>query len=96
MRFRQILRSGLLKTRRRNRIKLVVASISEPSLDPLPSGHLLQAHNNTGSRASLMAEDEGGVSPEINSSTSQSGEDPSLQLVRVLFLLTVILPPSES
>lgn len=27
-----------------------------------------------------MAEDEGGVSPEVNSSTSQS-EDPSLQLV---------------
>nr|XP_009513247.1 PREDICTED: UHRF1-binding protein 1 [Phalacrocorax carbo] len=58
---------------------------SEPSLDPLPSGHLPQVHNDTGSRASLMAEDEGGVSPEINSSTSQS-EDPSLQLVSVLVL----------
>ncbi|EOA98390.1 UHRF1-binding protein 1, partial [Anas platyrhynchos] len=64
----------------------VMLTDSEPSLDPLPSGHLLQAHNNTGSRASLMAEDEGGVSPEINSSTSQSGEDPSLQLVSVLVL----------
>lgn len=42
-----------------------------------------------------MAEDEGGVSPEINSSTSQS-EDPSLQLVRVLFLFTVILSLSKS
>lgn len=42
-----------------------------------------------------MAEDEGAVSPEINSSTSQSGEEPSLQLVRVLFLLAVILPLRE-
>ncbi|XP_009463979.1 PREDICTED: UHRF1-binding protein 1 [Nipponia nippon] len=49
------------------------------------SGHLPQVHNDTGSRASLMAEDEGGVSPDINSSTSQS-EDPSLQLVSVLVL----------
>ncbi|KFR10196.1 UHRF1-binding protein 1, partial [Opisthocomus hoazin] len=49
------------------------------------SGHLLHVHSDTGSRASLMAEDEGGVSPEINSSTSQS-EDPSLQLVSVLVL----------
>ncbi|KFZ48397.1 UHRF1-binding protein 1, partial [Antrostomus carolinensis] len=48
------------------------------------SGHLPQIHD-TGSRTSLMAEDEGGVSPEINSSTSQS-EDPSLQLVSVLML----------
>ncbi|KAM6114553.1 bridge-like lipid transfer protein family member 3A isoform 3-T4 [Phoenicopterus ruber ruber] len=57
----------------------VMLTDSEPSLDPLPSGHLPQVHSDTGSRASLMAEDEGGVSPEINSSTSQS-EDPSLQL----------------
>ncbi|XP_047927015.1 bridge-like lipid transfer protein family member 3A isoform X1 [Anser cygnoides] len=64
----------------------VMLTDSEPSLDPLPPGHLLQAHNNTGSRASLMAEDEGAVSPEINSSTSQSGEEPSLQLVSVLVL----------
>ncbi|KAM9268505.1 bridge-like lipid transfer protein family member 3A isoform 2-T2 [Morus bassanus] len=63
----------------------VMLTDSEPSLDPLPSGHLPQVHNDTGSRASLMAEDEGGVSPEINSSTSQS-EDPSLQLVSVLVL----------
>ncbi|KAM6108413.1 bridge-like lipid transfer protein family member 3A [Pterocles gutturalis] len=63
----------------------VMLTDSEPSLDPLPSGHLLQVHNDTGSRASLMAEDEGGVSPEINSSTSQS-EEPSLQLVSVLVL----------
>ncbi|XP_075378120.1 bridge-like lipid transfer protein family member 3A isoform X2 [Mycteria americana] len=63
----------------------VMLTDSEPSLDPLPSGHLPQVHNDTGSRASLMAEDEGGVSPEINSSTSQS-EDPSLQPVSVLVL----------
>ncbi|KFO89630.1 UHRF1-binding protein 1, partial [Buceros rhinoceros silvestris] len=63
----------------------VMLTDSEPSLDPLPSGHLPQVHNDTGSRASLVAEDEGGVSPEINSSTSQS-EDPSLQLVSVLVL----------
>ncbi|KAM6114552.1 bridge-like lipid transfer protein family member 3A isoform 2-T3 [Phoenicopterus ruber ruber] len=63
----------------------VMLTDSEPSLDPLPSGHLPQVHSDTGSRASLMAEDEGGVSPEINSSTSQS-EDPSLQLVSVLVL----------
>ncbi|XP_010291704.1 PREDICTED: UHRF1-binding protein 1 [Phaethon lepturus] len=63
----------------------VMLTDSEPSLDPLPSGHLPQVHNDTGSRASLMAEDEGGVSPEVNSSTSQS-EDPSLQLVSVLVL----------
>ncbi|XP_061869358.1 bridge-like lipid transfer protein family member 3A isoform X2 [Colius striatus] len=49
------------------------------------SGHLPQVHNDTGSRASLVAEEEGGLSPEINSSTSQS-EDPSLQLVSVLVL----------
>ncbi|XP_009579245.1 PREDICTED: UHRF1-binding protein 1, partial [Fulmarus glacialis] len=63
----------------------VMLTDSEPSLDPLPSGHLPQVHNDTGSRASLMAEDEDGVSPEINSSTSQS-EDPSLQPVSVLVL----------
>nr|XP_009485576.1 PREDICTED: UHRF1-binding protein 1 [Pelecanus crispus] len=63
----------------------VMLTDSEPSLDPLLSGHLPQVHNDTGSRTSLMAEDEGGVSPEINSSTSQS-EDPSLQLVSVLVL----------
>ncbi|XP_074420186.1 bridge-like lipid transfer protein family member 3A [Larus michahellis] len=63
----------------------VMLTDSEPSLDPLPSGHLPQVHNDTGSRGSLMAEDEGGASPEINSSTSQS-EDPSLQLVSVLVL----------
>ncbi|KAM7082689.1 bridge-like lipid transfer protein family member 3A isoform 1-T1 [Ciconia maguari] len=63
----------------------VMLTDSEPSLDPLPSGHLPQVHNDTGSRASLMAEDEGGASPEINSSTSQS-EDPSLQPVSVLVL----------
>ncbi|NXE81139.1 URFB1 protein, partial [Cochlearius cochlearius] len=63
----------------------VMLTDSEPSLDPLPSGHLPQVHSDTGSRTSLMAEDEGGVSPEINSSTSQS-EDPSLQLVSVLVL----------
>ncbi|KFZ66914.1 UHRF1-binding protein 1, partial [Podiceps cristatus] len=63
----------------------VMLTDSEPSLDPLPSGHLPQVHSDTGSRASLMAEDEGGVSPEINSSTSQT-EDPSLPLVSVLVL----------
>ncbi|XP_010005425.1 PREDICTED: UHRF1-binding protein 1 [Chaetura pelagica] len=63
----------------------VMLTDSEPSLDPLPSGNLPQVHSDTGSRASLMAEDEGRVSPEINSSTSQS-EDPSLQLVSVLVL----------
>ncbi|XP_072742416.1 bridge-like lipid transfer protein family member 3A isoform X2 [Ciconia boyciana] len=63
----------------------VMLTDSEPSLDPLPSGHLPQVHDDTGSRASLMAEDEGGASPEINSSTSQS-EDPSLQPVSVLVL----------
>ncbi|GAB0200151.1 UHRF1-binding protein 1 [Grus japonensis] len=63
----------------------VMLTDSEPSLDPLPSGHLPQVHNDMGSRTSLMAEDEGGASPEINSSTSQS-EDPSLQLVSVLVL----------
>ncbi|XP_056217323.1 bridge-like lipid transfer protein family member 3A isoform X1 [Falco biarmicus] len=63
----------------------VMLTDSEPSLDPLPSGHLPQVHNHTGSRTSLMAQDEGGASPEINSSTSQS-EDPSLQLVSVLVL----------
>ncbi|KAM9369413.1 bridge-like lipid transfer protein family member 3A isoform 1-T1 [Phaethornis superciliosus] len=63
----------------------VMLTDSEHSLDPLPSGNLPQAHNDTGSRASLVAEDESGVSPEINSSTSQS-EDPRLQLVSVLVL----------
>ncbi|NWT28642.1 URFB1 protein, partial [Cardinalis cardinalis] len=63
----------------------VMLTDSEPSLDPLSSGQLPQAHNDTGSRSSLVAEDEGGVSPEVNSSTSQS-EDPSLQLVSVLVL----------
>ncbi|KFM03256.1 UHRF1-binding protein 1, partial [Aptenodytes forsteri] len=63
----------------------VMLTDSEASLDPLPSGHLPQIHNDTGSRTSLMAEDEGVASPEINSSTSQS-EDPSLQLVSVLVL----------
>ncbi|KFQ34952.1 UHRF1-binding protein 1, partial [Merops nubicus] len=63
----------------------VLLTDSEPSLDPLHPGHLPQLHNNSGSRGSLMAEEEGGVSPEINSSTSQS-EDPSLQLVSVLVL----------
>ncbi|KAM3659036.1 bridge-like lipid transfer protein family member 3A isoform 1-T1 [Ammospiza maritima maritima] len=63
----------------------VMLTDSEPSLDPLSSGQLPPAHNDTGSRSSLVAEDEGGVSPEVNSSTSQS-EDPSLQLVSVLVL----------
>ncbi|KAL2295422.1 hypothetical protein Nmel_017834 [Mimus melanotis] len=63
----------------------VMLTDSEPSLDPLSSGQFPQAHNDTGSRTSLAAEDEGGVSPEVNSSTSQS-EDPSLQLVSVLVL----------
>ncbi|KFW69510.1 UHRF1-binding protein 1, partial [Pygoscelis adeliae] len=63
----------------------VMLTDSEASLDPLSSGHLPQIHNDTGSRTSLMAEDEGVASPEINSSTSQS-EDPSLQLVSVLVL----------
>lgn len=63
---------------------LLFHSISEPSLDPLPSGHLLQLHSNAGSRANLVAQDESGASPEINSSASQS-EEPSLQLVRALF-----------
>ncbi|NXL26253.1 URFB1 protein, partial [Setophaga kirtlandii] len=63
----------------------VMLTDSEPSLDPLSSGQLPQAHNDTGSRSSLVAEDEGGMSPEVNSSTSQS-EDPSLQLVSVLVL----------
>ncbi|XP_062482547.1 bridge-like lipid transfer protein family member 3A isoform X2 [Pezoporus occidentalis] len=63
----------------------VMLTDSEPSLDPLPSGHLPQVHNDTCSRTSLMTEDKGGVSPEVNSSTSQSG-DPSLQLVSVLVL----------
>ncbi|XP_039421181.1 UHRF1-binding protein 1 [Corvus cornix cornix] len=61
----------------------VMLTDSEPSLDPLPSGQLPQAHNDTGSRSSLV--DEGGGSLEVNSSTSQS-EDPSLQLVSVLVL----------
>uniref|UniRef100_A0A669QKW8 UHRF1 binding protein 1 n=1 Tax=Phasianus colchicus TaxID=9054 RepID=A0A669QKW8_PHACC len=64
----------------------VMLTDSEPSLDPLPSGHLLQVHSNAGSRANLVAEDESGASPEINSSASQS-EEPSLQLVRVSVLL---------
>ncbi|KFQ47055.1 UHRF1-binding protein 1, partial [Nestor notabilis] len=63
----------------------VMLTDSETSLDPLPSGHLPQVHDDTCSRTSLMAEDKGGVSPEVNSSTSQSG-DPSLQLVSVLVL----------
>ncbi|XP_061327923.1 bridge-like lipid transfer protein family member 3A isoform X2 [Pezoporus flaviventris] len=63
----------------------VMLTDSEPSLDPLSSGHLPQVHNDTCSRTSLMTEDKGGVSPEVNSSTSQSG-DPSLQLVSVLVL----------
>ncbi|KAM4645939.1 bridge-like lipid transfer protein family member 3A isoform 4-T6 [Amazona ochrocephala] len=63
----------------------VMLTDSETSLDPLPSGHLPQVHNDTCSRTSLMTEDKGGASPEVNSSTSQSG-DPSLQLVSVLVL----------
>ncbi|XP_071434559.1 bridge-like lipid transfer protein family member 3A isoform X1 [Pithys albifrons albifrons] len=63
----------------------VMLTDSEPSLDPLSSGQLPQVHGDTGSRTSLVAEDEGAVSPEVNSSTSQS-EDPSLQLVSVLVL----------
>ncbi|XP_027515647.1 UHRF1-binding protein 1 isoform X1 [Corapipo altera] len=63
----------------------VLLTDSEPSLDPLSSRQLPQAHGNSGSRTSLVAEDEGGLSPEVNSSTSQS-EDPSLQLVSVLVL----------
>ncbi|NXY87635.1 URFB1 protein, partial [Alcedo cyanopectus] len=63
----------------------VVLTDSEPSLDPLPSGHLPQLHGDSGSRGSLVAEDDGGMSPDINSSTSQS-EEPSLQLVSVLVL----------
>ncbi|XP_064894484.1 bridge-like lipid transfer protein family member 3A isoform X2 [Columba livia] len=63
----------------------VMLTDSEPSLEPLPSGHLPHVHDDTGSRASLAAGDEGGVSPEMNSSTSQS-EDPSAPLVSVLVL----------
>ncbi|XP_061219012.1 bridge-like lipid transfer protein family member 3A isoform X2 [Neopsephotus bourkii] len=63
----------------------VMLTDSETSLDPLSSGHLPQVHNDTCSRTSLMTEDKGGVSPEVNSSTSQSG-DPSLQLVSVFVL----------
>ncbi|XP_068015935.1 bridge-like lipid transfer protein family member 3A isoform X2 [Melanerpes formicivorus] len=63
----------------------VLLTDSEPSLDPLPSGHLPQVPSGTGSRASLVGEEEGAVSPEVSSSTSQS-EDPSLQLVSVLVL----------
>ncbi|XP_064491851.1 bridge-like lipid transfer protein family member 3A [Pseudopipra pipra] len=63
----------------------VLLTDSEPSLDPLSSRQLPQAHGDSGSRTSLVAEDEGGLSPEVNSSTSQS-EDPSLQLVSVLVL----------
>ncbi|XP_015740625.1 UHRF1-binding protein 1 isoform X1 [Coturnix japonica] len=63
----------------------VMLTDSEPSLDPLPSGHLTQVHSNAGSRANLVAEDESGASPEINSTASQS-EEPSLQLVSVLVL----------
>ncbi|XP_067387540.1 bridge-like lipid transfer protein family member 3A [Emydura macquarii macquarii] len=57
----------------------------EPSLDPLAPGQLQDLHD-TGSRASPMAEDEGRGTPDMNSSASQSGEDPSLQLVSVLVL----------
>uniref|UniRef100_A0A8C6YXW8 UHRF1 binding protein 1 n=1 Tax=Nothoprocta perdicaria TaxID=30464 RepID=A0A8C6YXW8_NOTPE len=64
----------------------VMLTDSEPSLDPLSSVHLPQVHNDTGSRGSPMAEDDSRASPEINSSTSQSAEDPSLQLVSVLVL----------
>uniref|UniRef100_A0A8D0L272 Bridge-like lipid transfer protein family member 3A n=1 Tax=Sphenodon punctatus TaxID=8508 RepID=A0A8D0L272_SPHPU len=59
---------------------------SESSLDPLTSGHLPQFLDDAGSRVSPMAEAEGRGSPDINSSASQSGEDPSLQLVSVLVL----------
>lgn len=71
--------ADVMSSSKRNELSCCT-SISEPSLDPLSSGQLPQAHNDTGSRSSLVAEDEGGVSPEVNSSTSQS-EDPSLQLV---------------
>ncbi|KAM8795729.1 bridge-like lipid transfer protein family member 3A [Eudromia elegans] len=64
----------------------VMLTDSEPSLDALSSVHLPQVHNDTGSRGSPMAEDDSRASPEINSSTSQSVEDPSLQLVSVLVL----------
>ncbi|NXG43092.1 URFB1 protein, partial [Psilopogon haemacephalus] len=63
----------------------VLLTDSESSLDPLPSGHLPQVPSDTGSRASLVGEEEGTVSAEVSSSTSQS-EDPSLQLVSVLVL----------
>ncbi|XP_072211999.1 bridge-like lipid transfer protein family member 3A [Excalfactoria chinensis] len=63
----------------------VMLTDSEPSLDPLPSGHLLRVHSNAGSRANLVAEDESGASLEITSTASQS-EEPSLQLVSVLIL----------
>ncbi|XP_054251974.1 bridge-like lipid transfer protein family member 3A isoform X2 [Indicator indicator] len=63
----------------------VLLTDSEPSLNPLPSGHLPQVPSGTGSRASLLGEEEEAVSPEVSSSTSQS-EDPSLQLVSALVL----------
>ncbi|XP_075766569.1 bridge-like lipid transfer protein family member 3A isoform X2 [Pelodiscus sinensis] len=58
----------------------------EPSLDSLTPGQLLHDLHDAGSRESPMAEDEGRGTPDMNSSASQSGEDPSLQLVSVLVL----------
>ncbi|CAM4684982.1 bridge-like lipid transfer protein family member 3A isoform X1 [Caretta caretta] len=58
----------------------------EPSLDSLTPGQLLQDLHDAGSRASPMAEDKDRGTPDMNSSASQSGEDPSLQLVSVLVL----------
>ncbi|XP_074833519.1 bridge-like lipid transfer protein family member 3A [Carettochelys insculpta] len=59
---------------------------TEPSLDSLTQGQLLENFHDAGSRASPMAEDEGRGTPDMNSSASQSGEDPSLQLVSVLVM----------
>ncbi|XP_019369308.1 PREDICTED: UHRF1-binding protein 1, partial [Gavialis gangeticus] len=64
----------------------VMLTDSEPSLDHFATGHLPRGLNVAGSGGSPMAEDEGGGSPDINSSSFQSGEDPSLQLVSVLVL----------
>ncbi|XP_029769201.1 UHRF1-binding protein 1 [Terrapene carolina triunguis] len=58
----------------------------EHSLDSLTPGQLLQDLHDAGSRASPMVEDEDRGTPDMNSSASQSGEDPSLQLVSVLVL----------
>uniref|UniRef100_A0A8D0B1D5 Bridge-like lipid transfer protein family member 3A n=1 Tax=Salvator merianae TaxID=96440 RepID=A0A8D0B1D5_SALMN len=58
---------------------------SDPSLDPHIPGQLPQVPNDSGSRASPMADEEGG-STYINSSASQSGQNCSSHLVSVLVL----------